>query len=168
MQLISLTFSDRHRATEVLADLGDLSLDWGVPLDQAAAAVTVSKRGHVRVHQSHEAASAGAFLGGMAGFVAGLLVLAPGVGTAIGAATGGAIGSAADPLPLAGVDKDFLKSFGENLERDSSALVVIVPDAGTAAALATLKAYDDGVIAQTVLDAATESAVEDAYAARTA
>ena len=160
MQLISLTFSDRHRATEVLADLGDLSLDWGVPLDQAAAAVTVSKRGHVRVHQSHEAASAGAFLGGMAGFVAGLLVLAPGVGTAIGAA--------ADPLPLAGVDKDFLKSFGENLERDSSALVVIVPDAGTAAALATLKAYDDGVIAQTVLDAATESAVEDAYAARTA
>ena len=77
-------------------------------------------------------------------------------------------GSTGDPLPLAGVDKDFLKALGSTLELDSSALVAVVPDTAAAAALASLQAYDDGVIAQTVLDAATEKSIDDAYAARVA
>ena len=165
MQLITLTFTNKHRGVEVLADLGDLDLAWGVPLDQSAAALTINKHGKVRVHQSHEAASAGALLGGMTGFLAGLLVFAPGVGAAIGATAGGAIGSASDPAPLDRIDKEFLKALGSNLAPDSSALIVLVPDEAAAAALASIQAYDDGVLAEALVDAATEQAISDAYEA---
>ena len=163
MQLITSTFADKHRAVQVLSDLGDLDLDWGIPLDQAAAALTVNKHGRVRVNRSHEAAATGAALGGMTGFLAGLLVFAPGVGTAIGAATGAAIGSAADPAPLDGIDKDFLKSLGSNLAPDSSALIALVPDSAAASALTAVQAYEDGVVAEAVVDAATEQAIRNAY-----
>ena len=100
----------------------------------------------------------------MTGILAGLLVFAPGVGAAIGAATGGAIGSTADPTPLDGIDKEFLKSLASNLAPDSSALIVLVPDDVAASALASVEA-DDGVIAEAVLEAATEQAIRDAYEA---
>ena len=163
MKLVTTAFPDKHRAIEVLSDLGDLDLNWGVPLDQVTAALTINKHGKVHVHRSHEAASVGAALGGMTGFVAGLLILAPGVGAAIGAATGGAIGSAGDPTPLDRIDKNFLKSIGSTLEKNSSALVVLLPDSSAAAALATLRGYEDGVIAEAVVDEATEQAIRDAY-----
>jgi len=165
MKLITSAYPNKHRAIEVLEDLGDLDLNWGVPLDEVAAALTINKHGKVRVHRSHEAASAGAIIGGMTGFLAGLLVFAPGVGTAIGAATGGAIGSAADPTPLRGIDKDYLKTLGSNLSKDSSALVVLVPDAAADAAMASVQAYEDGVVTEAVIDAATEQALRDAYQA---
>ena len=164
MQLITSTFPDKHLAVEVLADLGDLDVNWGVPLDQGAAALTINKHGKVRVHRSHEAAATGAFLGGMTGFLAGLLVFAPGVGAAIGAATGGAIGSAADPAPLDGIDKDFLKALGSNLAPDSSALIALVPDDAAVSALASIQAYE-GVVAEAVVEAETEQAIREAYEA---
>jgi uncharacterized membrane protein len=163
MQLITSTFSNKHRATEVLSDLEDLDLDWGIPVEQAAVALSVNKHGKVRVHQMHEAASAGALMGGMTGFLAGLLVFAPGVGAAIGTATGAAIGAIADPEPIAGVDKNFLKSLGDNLARDSSALIVLVSDDDGASALATVKTFTDGVIAEAAVDTETEQAIRVAY-----
>lgn len=163
MQIITLAFSDKHRASEILSDLGDLDVDWGVPIDQAAAAITVNKRGKVHVHQSHAAAGTGAFFGGLTGFVAGMLVFAPGVGAAIGAATGGAIGSAADPEPLDGIDKGFLKQLGNNLAIDSSALVVLVPNTAADTAMAALRAYDDGTIAEATVDADVERKIQAAY-----
>ena len=165
MKLITSAYPNKHRAIEVLQDLGDLDLDWGVPLDEVAAALTVHRNGKVRVHRSHEAASAGAVIGGLTGFVAGLLFFAPGVGTAIGAVTGGAIGSAADPTPLDGIDKDYLKALGSNLSKDSSALVVLISDAAADAAMASIRAYDDGVVTAAVIDAATEQAIRDRYQA---
>jgi len=165
MQLITSTFSDKHRAVQVLSEIEDLELDGGAPVGQAAVALTVNRHGKVRVHQGHEAAATGALLGGMTGFLAGLLVFAPVVGAAIGAASGGAIGSAADPVPLDGIDKDFLKSLGSNLAPDSSALIVLVPDDVAASALTSIQAYEDGVIAEAAVDAATEQAIRSAYEA---
>ena len=163
MKLITSAFPNKHRAIEVLEDLGDLDLNWGIPLDEVAAALTVNRHGKVRVHRSHEAASAGAVIGGLTGFLAGLLFFAPGVGTAIGAATGGAIGSAADPTPLRGIDRDYLKTLGSNLSKNSSLLVVLIPDAWSDAAMKSIQAYEDGVVTEAVIDAATEQAIRDAY-----
>ena len=59
MHIVSSTFANKHRAVEVLAELGDLDLDWGVPLDHAAAALTINLHGKVRVHRSHEAGATG-------------------------------------------------------------------------------------------------------------
>ena len=105
----------------------------------------------------------GAMVGGFTGFFVGLLALAPGTGTVLGAAMGGAVGSAADPALLDGVDRDFLKALGSNLKPETSALIVLVPDDAADAVRESISAYEDGVIAEAVVDAATELAIRDAY-----
>ena len=163
MHLIVSTFLNKHRGVEVLSDLDDHDLELNIPVDEAAVALTINKHGKVRIHQSHDAASAGMFLGGLAGCLAGLLVMAPGVGAAIGAAAGGALGAVGSPEPLDGLDKGFLKSLGQHFARNSSALIVLVPDEVAATALEAVRAYEDGTIAEAHVDAATEQAIRDAY-----
>ena len=167
MKIIAASFPSKNRAPEVLADLGDADINWGIPFDQAAVAVTRNKHGKIRVHQSHEAASAGAFFGGLAGFTFGALLLSPVLGATLGAATGAAIGSTGDPIPLDGIDKDFLKQLGTRLPNNSSAVMMIVPDTVGDVAAKAIRAYDDGVLFQTAIDAVTEDAIQKAFDNRT-
>jgi uncharacterized membrane protein len=154
MQLEVLTFSDRSTATEVLADIQDEDFDWGTDIAEHSVALSRNKHGRVKIHQAHEAATFGALTGGAMGLLVGSLVLSPLFGTAFGAATGAAIGSAADPDPVDdfGLDRQFLKDLGGDLEKNSSAVIIAVPDARAAAAAEKLASFAAGRLYQSELD----------------
>ena len=154
MKLIVESFADRRTAGAVLADLADQDVNWGTPLHEAAIAMDRSKRGKVHVHTSHLAGSGGAMAGVLPGLVLDALLLTPGIFTAAGALTGGAIGEASDTNPIDALHlrRDFLKEMGrQHLDKESSALLVFVPDAMAPVVRENLRAYQDGTMVETDL-----------------
>ena len=83
------------------------------------------KDGKVKVKQAQSLVGAGALGGSFWGLLIGLLFWAPWLGLAIGAATGAVAGALTDT----GVDDQFIKEVGENIEPGQSALFLLVSDA---------------------------------------
>src|SRR5262245_21360099 len=97
-------FHGKHRAAEVLGQLGQLTADWSLDLKDAVAAYRTDD-GRLRVDQSvqpttKEGAGWGVFIGGMLGallaapFTAGLSAAAAAATLGVGAATVGSVGGA--------------------------------------------------------------------------
>jgi uncharacterized membrane protein len=92
---------------------------------QDAAVVVRREDGKVKVKQAQSLVGAGALGGSFWGLLIGMLFWAPWLGLAIGAATGAFAGAMTDT----GVDDEFIKEVGENIEPGHSALFLLVVDA---------------------------------------
>jgi uncharacterized membrane protein len=154
--LIAIAYPDLATAEQVAANLDEARKGHLVELDDL---VLVERRdnGKIKLHQPSMAAT-GALGGAAWGGLIGLLFLVPFFGMAIGAATGAAAGAMSD----AGVDDNFMKELGEQLQPGNVAVVGLVRNANMDKLLADVKI--PGTIIHSSLDADTEKALGEALA----
>lgn len=160
--LIAVAYDDVDTANGVLKTLHDLAVERAISLDDA---VVVEHRpdGRLKLHQTTKPGAAGAAGGAMWGGLIGLLFLAPFLGMAIGAATGGAAGAATD----VGVDDDFMRHLGDDLQPGTAALVVLVRASTPDKVIPRISPYGGRVIHTSLSDDA-EARLQDALSASTA
>jgi len=152
--LVAIAYDDLSTAQEVASNLGDAVKGHQIEVDDV---VVVERRddGKVKLHQP-SLAGLGAVSGALWGGLIGLLFLAPLVGMAFGAA-GGALGGAATD---SGVDDEFMKRLGSELEPGKAALIVLVRKMSADKVLPQIKV--PGTVIQTSLSNEDESALQDA------
>jgi uncharacterized membrane protein len=154
--LIAIAYPDMSTAEQVAANLDEARKGHLVELDDL---VLVEHRddGKIKLHQP-SLTGVGAMGGAAWGGLIGLLFLVPFFGIAIGAATGAAAGAMSDT----GVDDNFMKELGEQLQPGNVALVALVHNVNVAKLLQDVKI--PGKIIHSSLDPETESALSDALA----
>jgi len=140
--LIVVGFHGKHRASEVLGQVEQLTYDWSLELKDAVAAYRTDD-GRLRIDQSvqpttKEGAGYGVFIGAMIGallaapFTGGLSAAAAATALGAGAATAGAVGGAigaedADTFKREyGISDDFVKDVGGMIQPGDSALFAVV------------------------------------------
>jgi uncharacterized membrane protein len=143
--LIAIAYPDVQTAEQVRSTLVDLQTEKLIELEDMVV-VTRNAKGKVKLHQAVSPGKAGAAGGAVWGGLIGLLFLAPLLGMAVGAAAGGLGGSAAD----VGVDDNFMKELGSNLEGDSAALIVLIRSSTPDKVLPRVSEYG-GVVIQSSL-----------------
>ena len=119
-ELVAIAYKDLATAQEVAGNLGNAVKQHIVEVDD----VTLIEReadGSVKLHQPSLVA-AGAAGGALWGGLIGLIFLNPLLGMAFGAA-GGAVGGA---IADSGVDDDFMKRLGAELQPGGAALIVLI------------------------------------------
>jgi uncharacterized membrane protein len=154
--LIAVAYDDVGTAREVLRTLGELSVERAIALDDAVIAEH-RPDGKIKLHQTAKPAAAGAAGGAMWGGLIGLLFLAPFLGMAVGAAAGGAAWAMTD----VGVDDDFMKQLGKDLEPGSAAVIVLVRESTPDKVLPRIGQYGGRVIHSSLSDEA-EARLRDA------
>lgn len=119
--LVVIAFDTEEKAKEVREQLLDLQKTHIIRL---ADAVIATKRpsGRVRLNQLASPATSGALAGGFWGLLIGAVFLMPHIGLFVGAATGGLAGALTD----VGVDDDFMRELGAELESGSAALFLLI------------------------------------------
>ena len=152
--LVAIAYEDLSTARQVGSNLGEAVRAHQVEVEDA---VIVERRddGKVKLHQPSMAA-VGAVSGALWGGLIGLLFLAPLVGMAFGAA-GGAMGGAATD---SGVDDEFMKRLGSELEPGGAALIVLVRKMSADKVLPEIKV--PGTVIQTSLSDEDEAALQGA------
>ena len=174
--LIVVGFRGKHRASEVLAQLQQLSNDWSVDLEDAVAAYRTDD-GRLRIDQSvqlttKEGAGFGAILGGMLGaliaapFTAGLSVAAAATTVGVGALTSGSVGAAlgaddADSWKTRyGISDDFVKQVGGMIQPNDSAVFAMLRGANPDVVAEKFRGYG-GEILRTTLSPRVAARVQD-------
>ena len=154
--LIAIAYPDMSTAEQVARNLDEARKGHLVELDDL---VLVENRddGKIKLHQP-SLAGVGAMGGAAWGGLIGLLFLVPFFGMAIGAATGAAAGAMSDT----GVDDNFMKELGQQLQPGNVALVALVRNVNVAKLLEDVKI--PGTIIHSSLDTETENALSDALA----
>jgi len=122
--LVVLAFEDMGGAEMMRDRLYDLQKRELITLEDAAVVVR-KENGHAKVKQAHSLVGAGALGGAFWGMLIGLLFLAPWLGLVVGAASGALAGKLGD----VGIDDDFIKEVGDEIEPGSSALFLLTRDA---------------------------------------
>lgn len=127
--LIVIGFDNMDEADKVLLKLHKLKKEYLVDLEDAVVVVR-DEAGKVHLKQSMNLAAIGAtsglLSGALWGGLVGLLFLNPLAGFAIGGAIGAGTGALSGSLADYGIDDDFIKSLGETIPSNSSALFVLV------------------------------------------
>lgn len=155
--LIAVAYPDKATADQVAANLMEARKGHLVELDDLVL-VEHRENGKIKLHQP-SLAGAGALGGAAWGGLIGLIFFVPFVGMAIGAASGAAAGAFTDT----GVDDQFMKDLGQNLQPGSVAVVALVRDANMEKLLADVKI--PGTIIHSSLDEETETALAAALKA---
>jgi uncharacterized membrane protein len=155
--LVAVGYPDLATAREVAQNMADAQKAHLIDLDDL---VVIERQldGKVKLHQPSTAAG-GAVGGALWGGLIGLIFFVPLVGMAIGAATGAAAGAFADY----GVDNDFMKQLGTDLQPGNAAVIALVRNVTVDKILPQIKI--PGHIIQTSLDNETEARLSDALAA---
>lgn len=118
--LIAVAYRDIHKAEEVLSTMRRLQGEYLVDLEDAAY-VTRDKDGKVRLYQAVNIPLLGAVSGVAWGGLIGLLFLNPLLGAAVGAGSGALAGAVSDY----GINDDFMKKLGGELQPGSSAIFIL-------------------------------------------
>jgi uncharacterized membrane protein len=155
--LVAIAYDSVDTAREVAENAVQLQKAHEIELEDM---VVVERRpdGKVKLHQP-SAATGGAVGGALWGGLIGLIFFVPLFGMAIGAATGAAAGALSDY----GVDDNFMKELGTNLEPGGGALILLIRRVSADKVLPQIKI--PGKIIQTSLDNETEQQLADALAA---
>jgi uncharacterized membrane protein len=147
--LIVVGFPQPDEADKVLLKLAQLKKDYLIDLEDAVVVVR-DESGKVHLKQSLNLAAVGAVSGlasgGFWGALVGLLFLNPLAGFAIGGAIGAGTGALSGSLSDYGIDDDFIKSLGETIPVNSSALFVLVRKAQPDKVLAELSGIQGKVL----------------------
>ena len=155
-ELIVVAYPDRHRADEVLLELRKSERAHLVDLEDAAV-ISKSPSGRVALRQTQHLSASGAVGGGFWGLLIGALFLAPALGAAVGAASGALVGALGD----VGIDDDFMRELGEQLQPDSSALFLLVIRAAPGQITGDLAPFG-GTVLQTTLSQTDEQTLRAA------
>jgi uncharacterized membrane protein len=155
--LVAIAYPDVATAQEVAGNAARLQKSHELQLDDM---VVVERKGDgkVKLHQP-SVAGAGAASGALWGGLIGLIFFMPLFGMAIGAASGAAGGALSDY----GIDDNFMKELGSELEPGGAALLLLVREASMDKVLPQIRIQ--GKIIQTSLDNETEQSLSDALAA---
>ena len=155
--LVAISYDSVATAREVAGNVAQLVKAHELDLDDMVI-VERQQDGKVKLHQP-SAAAGGAVGGALWGGLIGLIFFVPLLGMAIGAASGAAAGALSDY----GVDDNFMKQLGENLEPGAGALILLVRKVSVDKVLPQIKI--PGKVIQTSLDNDTEQHLSDALAA---
>ena len=154
--LAAIAYPDFATADKVRQELIEATKEHLVQLEDAVI-VEHQPDGKIKLHQIMGTTGAGAAGGAMWGGLIGLLFLAPLVGMAVGAASGAAAGKMTD----LGVDDNFVKDLGANLEPGTAALIVLGSTDARDKLIARVKPYGGDVI-QTSLGTEEEEQLRSA------
>ena len=158
--LLAIAYEDLATAQEVASNLGEAVKGHDIELDDL---VIVERKddGDVKLHQP-SLAGLGAASGALWGGLIGLIFFVPLFGMAIGAAAGAAGGALSDT----GVDDDFMKRLGEELQPGKAALILLVRNVSVDKVLPQIQV--PGTVIQTSLSNEDEQRLQQALdAART-
>jgi len=142
---VAIAYDDPHKALEVRLELIKAQQEYLIDLEDAVVAVKDAD-GKVKLHQAVNLSAAGAVSGGFWGTLVGLIFLNPLLGMAAGAGAGAISGALTD----IGINDDFMKRLAEQLQNNSSALLVLVRKATPDKVLPRIQKYG-GTVLQTSL-----------------
>ena len=152
--LVAIAYKDLNTARQVAANLGEAQKQHLISLEDAVI-VERQADGKVKLHQPSLTA-AGAAGGRSWGGLIGLIFFVPLFGLAIGAASGALAGKLSDT----GVDDNFMKELGAELEEGKAALILLVREVTADKVLPEIKI--PGKVIQTSLSNDDESALQAA------
>ncbi|MDX3926574.1 MAG: DUF1269 domain-containing protein [Shinella sp.] len=165
--LIVVGFDTTEEADKVLLRLNNLKKEYLVDLEDAVVVVRDGE-GKVHLKQSFNLAAIGAtsglLSGALWGGLVGLLFLNPLAGFAIGGAFGAGAGALSGSLSDYGIDDDFIKSLGETIPHNSSALFILVRKIQPEKVLADLEGLQ-GRVLKTSLSPEQEQRLQAALSA---
>ncbi len=148
-ELVIVGFDNPTDADRVLTELSRLQKEYLIDLEDAVVAIR-SSDGSVRIKQSVNLVSLGATTGGLRGALwgslIGLLFLNPLAGLAIGGAVGAGSGALSGNMIDYGINDDLIKSIGQTLKPDTSALFLLIRKSQPEKVLAELSEYKGHVI----------------------
>ena len=152
--LVAIAYKDVPTAQQVASNLGEAVKAHEIELEDL---VIVEHRddGKVKLHQP-SMAGLGAAGGALWGGLIGLIFFMPLFGMAIGAAAGAAGGALTDR----GVDDNFMKKLGEELQPGGAALILLVSKVTPDKILP--KVHIPGTVIQTSLSSEGEAALQEA------
>lgn len=150
--LVAIAYPDRESAEQVRRTLVELQKEHIIELEDMVV-VTRSPEGKVKLHQSMSVAGAGAAGGAVWGGLIGLLFLAPLFGMAVGAAAGGATGALTD----VGVDDNFMKELGTQLQEGGAAVIVLVRKSTPDKVIPRIREYGGHVLQSSLSQEAEEN-----------
>lgn len=148
-EMIAVAFDNEQEADRVLTELNRLQKEYLIDLVDAVVAVR-PREGKVQLKQSINmvgaGAASGALSGGLWGSLIGLLFLNPLAGLAVGGLVGAGAGALSGSLVDYGIDDNFTRSLGENLQPGNSALFVLVRKAQPEKVLSELSRFRGRVL----------------------
>ena len=148
--LVVLGFSTKEIAEDVWK-LGPALEEEGLVDLEDSALVWREKDGRVRIQQSlpmttKVGAATGAAGGAFWGLLLGLLFENPAIGFGVGTALGGAAGAASGALLDIGLDRDFIRRIGEQLQPETAAVFVLARRATPDRVIEALKRFHPVVL----------------------
>ena len=163
-ELVVIGFEDPHEADRALNELARMQTEHLVDLEDAVVAIR-GQDGKLRLKQSVDLIGVGAASGGiwgaMWGSLVGLLFLNPLLGLTTGAALGAGAGALSGKLADYGIDDDFIRSIGETLQPNTSALFILLRKAQPEKVLTEISQFRGRVI-RSSLSPAQESRLQAA------
>lgn len=148
-ELVVVGFDDPTEADRALTELARLQKEYLIDLEDAVVAIR-GPDGKLRLKQSVDlvgvGAASGSLWGAMWGSLVGLLFMNPLLGLATGAALGAGAGALSGSLADYGIDDGFIRSIGETLQPNTSALFVLVRKAQPEKVLNELSRFRGRVI----------------------
>jgi uncharacterized membrane protein len=147
--LVVVSFKGQETADQVLTKLQQMQKEHLIDLEDACVVVRTAK-GKVHLKQAVDlvkiGALSGAAWGGLFGALVGLMLLNPLAGLATGMAIGASTGALSGALSDYGIDDDFMRSTGQNIEPGSSALFILVRRVNFDKVLPELKPFGGKVL----------------------
>lgn len=126
--LVVIGFESPHLADEVLVRLRKLKREYLIDLEDAVIVVR-DEKGEVHLKQTINltalGASSGLLSGSLWGAVVGLIFLNPIAGFLLGGVIGAGTGAVSGSLSDYGINDDFIRSLGETIPVNSSALFIL-------------------------------------------
>jgi uncharacterized membrane protein len=148
-ELVVVSFDNPHDADRALTELGRLQREHLIDLADSVVAIR-DPDGKLKLKQSLNlttmGAASGALWGGMFGTLVGLVFLNPLLGLVSGAALGAGSGALSGKLADYGINDDFIRSVGQTLRPNTSALFVLVRKVQPEKVLAELAGFKGRVI----------------------
>ena len=148
-ELVVVGFDNPTEADRVLTELTRLQKEYLIDLEDAVTAIRGGD-GSVRIKQSVNLVGLGASVGGLQGALwgslVGLLFLNPLAGFAIGGAVGAGSGALSGRMTDFGINDDFIKSIGQTLKPDTSAIFLLIRKAQPEKVLNELSGFKGRII----------------------
>jgi uncharacterized membrane protein len=148
-ELVVVGFDNLNDADRVLTELTRMQKEYLIDLEDAVVAIRGAD-GAVRIKQSVNLVRMGATSGGLSGALwgslIGLLFLNQLAGLAVGGAVGAGSGALSGSMIDYGINDDFIKSIGDTLKPDTSALFLLIRKSQPEKVLAELSGFKGRVI----------------------
>lgn len=152
--LIAVSFDESLMAQELLLAFARLAKQNAIDIEDAAMVIKDAD-GKISLRQTRDVmtgqgAASGGWVGALVGIIGGPLGML--AGGALGAAAGGLFAKLRD----VGIDDDHMKEMGEQLDRDSAALFVLLNDYDVTAVSMELRRFDGELFTSTADEAITQ------------